>query len=180
MATETLRPNGNGTTDLYNSAGNQANNYSYVDEVSANDADYVYNNNSNFTTVWWLDLYALPDTSIPSGSTINKITFYARFNAFDPTTPYAKFAYKSESGGTIYYSSELALTTSFAEYSWIQTTNQKTGLAWTITDINALVAGISLSGYTEDKVLKCGYCSQLWLVIDYTAGAAAGNFFMFF
>jgi hypothetical protein len=172
MATEILRPNGNDTTALYNSAGNQTNNYSYVDEVSANDADYVYNYNAIPSGLWLLDLYALPDTSIPSGSTINKITFYARFVANVDTAAYAKFAYKS--GGTIYYSSEPALTTSFAEYSWIQTTNQKTGLAWTITDINALVAGVSLFR-AGDKYPVFSECSQLWLVIDYTAGTG-GNF----
>ena len=169
MATETLRPNGNDTTALYNSAGNQTNNYSYVDEVSANDADYVFPSGLG----WSLDLYALPDTSIPSGSTINKITFYARFKNALATDAFAKFAYKS--GGTIYYSSAPTLTTSFAEYSWIQTTNQKTGLAWTITDINALVAGVSLYSNGDAKNPTLGMCSQLWLVIDYTA-AAGGNF----
>ena len=161
MATETLRPNGNDTTGLYNNTSNQVNNYSYVDESSANDNDFVHN-----LTVfdgYATDLYAFPATAIPAGSTINKITFYARFKHGEGSD-YCKFAYKS--GGTTYYSSAPNITTSYAEYSWEQTTNQKTSAAFTIDDINALVAGPSLY-YT--KSAAGGFCSQFWLVIEYTA-----------
>ena len=162
MATETLRPSGNG--GLYecetNVGAGSTNNYTYVDESSANDADYVWNSDGD--GVWETDLYAFPDTAIPAGSTISKITFYARFDSV-AGYDYCKFAYKT--GGTTYYSSAPNVTTSFAQYSWEQTTNQKTGLAWTIDDINGLVAGPSCyfaKGYDN------GYCSQFWLVIDYT------------
>ena len=165
MATETLRPNGNDTTGLYNNNSNQVNNYSYVDESSTNDSDYV----SNFGTTeeYDTDLYAFPATAIPDGSTINKVTFYARFKHGDGSD-YCKFAYKS--GGTTYYSSAPNVTTSYAEYSWEQTTNQKTGAAWTITNINDLVAGVSLY---YNKSTFGGLCSQFWLVIDYTEGKKA-------
>ncbi len=76
MATETLRPNGNSQTELINSSDNYTNNYTYVDESVTNDSDFVYVEHSD---VWVTDLYALPDTAIPEGSTINSITFYARF-----------------------------------------------------------------------------------------------------
>ena len=164
---ETLRPNGNDTTALYNSGSNQENNYSYVDEESANDSDYV--RNAGLTEEYKTDLYAFPSTAIPAGSTINKITFYARFKHGDGSD-YCKFAYKS--GGTTYYSSAPNVTTSFAEYSWEQTTNQKTSAAWTIDNINALVAGPSLY---FNKTTFSGYCSQFWLVIEYTE-ATGGKF----
>ncbi len=165
MATETLRPNGNSQTQLMNSSGNYINNYTYVDESVTNDSDYVY---SVTSIVWVTDLYALPDTAIPAGSTINSITFYARFREGDGGNDYAKFAYKS--GGTVYYSSAPNITTSFATYSWVQNTNQETSAAWTIDDINALTAGISLFGAQVGKYSTVGQCSQFWLVIDYTEG----------
>lgn len=164
MATETLRPNGNSQTQLINSSDNYTNNYTYVDESVTNDSDYVC---SETSAAWATDLYALPDTAIPEGSTINSITFYARFCEEDGGNDYAKFAYKS--GGTVYYSSAPNITTSFATYSWVQNTNQKTSAAWTIDDINALTAGISLYG-VGGKNPVFGQCSQFWLVIDYTAG----------
>jgi len=166
MATETLRPNGNSQTQLMNNSGDSTNNYTYVDESVTNDSDYVF---SQTSAAWATDLYALPDTAIPEGSTINSITFYARFCETDGGNDYAKFAYKS--GGTVYYSSAPNITTSFATYSWVQNTNQKTSAAWTIDDINALTAGISLYRTGDGKSLVVGRCSQFWLVIDYTEAA---------
>ena len=166
MATETLRPNGNSQTQLINSSGNDTNNYTYVDESVTNDSDYVW---SASNAAWATDLYALPDTAIPEGSTINSITFYARFREGNGGNDYAKFAYKS--GGTVYYSSAPNITTSFATYSWVQNTNQKTSAAWTIDDINALTAGISLYYWAGGKSSGVGLCSQFWLVIDYTEAA---------
>ena len=160
MATETLRPNASGDSSQ-NAASPSGANYTVVDETSANDSDFV----SAITNVTWtLDLYNLPSTAIPAGSTINKITFYARFMG-DGGKDFAKFAYKS--GGTTYYSSAPNITSSYAEYSWEQTTNQKTSAAFTIDDINALQIGVSL--YLDGK--EYGYCSQLWIVIDYTEAA---------
>ena len=175
MATETIRPNAAGdVTQLRNSAGNQSNNYSYVDESSANDSDYVYN--KGVIEEWDTDLYNIPSTAIAAGSTINKITFYARFKGGTGGVDYCKFAYKS--GDTTYYSSAPNVTSSFAEYSWEQTTNQKTSEAWTIDDINALQIGVSLYVHWYNKTAHGGYCSQLWIVIDYTEAANAIPVFM--
>ena len=161
MATETLRPNGNSQTELINSNNNYTNNYTYVNESVTNDSDYVWS-----SAAWATDLYALPDTAIPEGSTINSITFYARFCEVSGGNDYAKFAYKS--GGTVYYSSAPNITTSFATYSWVQNTNQKTSAAWTIDDINALTAGISLYGTGGGgKSPVVGRCSQYWVEVEY-------------
>jgi len=165
MAEETLRPNANGdNSECMGSDSNQTDNYQLVDEASANDSDYVHSNGLNS---WTLDLYGMPDTAIPTGSTINKITFYARLSdILSASYASCKFAYKS--GGTTYYSSAITVSTSWAQKSWEQTTNQKTSAAWTIDDINALQAGVSL--YQADKA-AIGMCSQLWIVIDYTEAA---------
>ena len=167
MATETIRPNGNSQTELYNSGATQSNNYSYVDESSANDSDYVVNLVSY--DLWGTDLYALPDTAIPAGSTINSITFYGRFKNGTGTASNLKFSYKS--GGTTYYSDAVSLSTSYTQKSWEQTTNQKTSAAWTIDNINDLLAGVSL--YSVKNPGNPSYCSQFWLVIDYTEGKKA-------
>ena len=173
MATETLRPNGNGGSYECetNSGAGSTSNYTRVDESSTNDADYVWNQDGD--EVWETDLYAFPDTAIPVGSTINKVTFYARFKSSIAGADYCKFAYQS--GGTTYYSSAPNITSSFADYSWEQTTNQKTAAAWTITNINDLVAGVSCY---YDKGVDNGHCSQFWLVIDYTEAAGSLPLFM--
>ena len=176
MATETLRPNDNG--DLSQCCGSDydyTNNYQLINEETANDADYVMGVSSPS-----VDLYNIPSTAIPAGSTINKVTFYGRFARLDYgiSTGDCKFAYKS--GGSTYYSSSLAETTSYSEFSWEQTTNQKTSAAWTIDDINALQIGVALYCYLAGKDYSTGRCSQLWIVIDYTEKNMEDAWLMFF
>lgn len=172
MATETLRPNAAGDLNQCrtNTGAGSSNNYTYVDESSANDADYI----ASLFTVGYYDLYNLPSTSIPAGSTINKITFYGRFKR-DASGGLGSFYYKTD--GTDYLSA-LTLTTSFAEYSLEKTTNPKTSAAWTIDDINGLQIGAYLSSGSDGKVYYYGYCSQLWIVIEYTEAANAIPVFM--
>ena len=172
MATETLRPNAAGDLNQCENSGGgpSSNNYTYVDEVSANDADYIL----SFLTSGNYDLYNLPSTAIPAGSVINKITFYGRFKRH-ARGGNGYFYYKT--GGTAYLSA-LTLTTSFAEYSLEKTTNPKTSAAWTIDDINGLQIGACLSSASDSKDSYPGYCSQLWIVIDYTV--VNKNFFIIF
>ena len=171
---ETLRPNGNGdSSQCYGSDSNQVNNFQLVDESVANDADYVYSYSAVGT---YLDLYNIPSTAIPAGSTINKITFYARFMATSGYD-YCKFAYKSD--GTIYYSAEPNVTASYALYSWQQTTNQKTSAPWTIDDINALQIGQVLYLTQSGKDFWYGYCSQIYIVIDYTVAEKRAQVIIF-
>jgi len=166
MATENLRPNANGdNSECLGSDSNSTDNYQLIDESSANDADYVDANTTEAN--WYLDLYNLPSTAIPAGSTINKITIYGRLAETINGNDYCNFIYKS--GGTIYYSSAPNVTTSLAEYSWEQTTNQKTSAAFTIDEINVLQIGVCL--YVGTKGNGWGRCSQLWIVIDYTEAA---------
>ena len=157
---EILRPNGNSVTACKNSAGNQTDNFSYVDEAAANDADYVY---SGVANAWNIDLYALPDTAIPSGSTINKITFRARFSGTDGYD-YCKFAINIDS--TTYESTAPNIAAAYDEYLWEQALNPKTSSAWTLSDINELRIGVNL--YNVSATFRFGYCSQLWAVVDYT------------
>ena len=174
MATENLRPNANGdNSECLGSDSNSTDNYQLIDESSANDADYVDANTTEAN--WYLDLYNLPSTAIPAGSTINKITIYGRLAEPLNGNDYGKFAYKS--GGTTYYSSAPNVTTSLAEYSWEQTTNQKTSAAFTIDEINALQIGVSL--YQGTKGNGWGRCSQLWIVIDYTEPIGKQNIIIF-
>jgi len=168
MATETLRPNADGdSSECTGSDGNQVNNYELIDESSTDDADYVYATGTTDGT-WRIDLYNLPSTAIAVGSTINKITFYARFKSIHGEDD-CKFAYTS--GGTTYRSDAPNVTTSFEEYSWEQTTNQKTSAAFTIDEINALQIGVDLR-QTNSIAEYWGVCSQLWIVIEYTTGWA--------
>jgi len=170
MATETLRPNGNSQTECYNSDNKQYNNYTYVDETSTNDSDYIY----GLSPQWNTDLYTIPAHSIPAGATINKVTFYARFWS-SYGSDLCKFAYKS--GGTVYYSSAPDVSNYAAEFSWEQTTNQYTSAAWTRDEITNLLIGVSLNN-TGGKTPEKGFCTQLWIVVDYTEAANTIPIFM--
>jgi len=155
--TETLRPNADGDTiELYNSDGNQTNNWSFVDEEVADDITTFVGIEALGT---FTDLYNLP---ISSGSgTINKITVYARIFCVEKDNDTARIAIKS--GTTTAYSGVLTTESTIWEdksYEW--STNPDTGLAWTWDDINDLQIGVEAT-VTSWAVV----CTQLYVVIDY-------------
>lgn len=78
-----------------------------------------------------------------------------------PASSYGRITIKT--GGTIYYSGNLTTARETWEdksYEW--STNPKTGLAWTWSDIDDLQIGIECS-----YILT--YCTQLYVVVDYEA-----------
>lgn len=69
-----LHPNGNGASSQWiNSAGNSTNNYSYVDEIGINDADYVESTNDGDR-----DTYEHETYSVPGGYAIAGVQVTAR------------------------------------------------------------------------------------------------------
>lgn len=157
MTTETLRPNGVGTTTQLTPT-DSVSNWQNVDEVTPNeDTDRNFRGPSSYAQ----DTYA---TQNPTGSgTINSVTIYVRCKR-NPyaSTGYAKTAIRTD--GTDYLGSEVSLTTSYANYSTVYNTNPKTGLAWTWDEITALEIGVALKG-------EAGYeasCTQVYVVVDYS------------
>lgn len=170
MTTETLRPNAAG--DVTQLAPSAAPNWECVNEAVANgDTDYVQNATAN-TTLY--DLYNIPDSAIPVGSTINSVTIYwtAKKMAVPSTRAISGYSYiKTEA--TEYQGTQTALTTSYVERNTAYALNPKTGLAWTLAELNALQIGVLLgNNYLDDLHFAYGICTQVYVVIDYTAGGA--------
>ena len=73
---ETLRPNASG--DLTQLLPKASPNWGQVDEaVADSDTSYVENTETGVSGTYEADLYNLPDSAIPTGSTINSITIYS-------------------------------------------------------------------------------------------------------
>jgi hypothetical protein len=163
--TETLRPSADGDViELVNSDGTQINNWSYVDEVVADEvATLLLNTGPSLTE---LDLYNLPDHS--GSGTISKITVYARIGATSGLE-HARIAIKI--GGITHYSGNLTTAPATWEdksYEWAN--NPSTGVAWTWDDIDALQIGVELTA-TGDQMV----CTQLYTEIDYDVGSPTSS-----
>ena len=165
MSTLILRPNQD-TSTAQQVCSSGALHYVLVDEATKDEADYLRNPDTTTTTK--TDLYDLPNHWEESG-TINSVTVKL----------YANYILHGTSAGTTYvkplirvsdteYGDNQALTDTVALYSQTWTTNPYTSEAWTWTQIDALIAGDSLTNYaTDGKNYKATYCYQLWVEVDY-------------
>lgn len=165
--TETLRPDATGdenSIELQLPADSfpATDHWNKVDEASADDyvtKVYIYTTGSYFR-----DLYNLPASAIPSGSTINSITIYFRCdNYYDVGNAYAKPSLKSNS--TVTDGTEVNLTQGYVTYSQTWTTNPADSAAWEKADIDALQIGVSLKLDSSDDYPSC---TQVYVVVDYT------------
>jgi len=167
MSTEILRPIGVGDrTDILHQYPDSGAHWDKVDEVVADeDATYVFHNvDLGDPPAMTGDLYALEDSAIGAG-TINSVTAYVRGRGCFGNQEWIQTYIKTE--GTEYIGTQTALTTSYTNYSTVYTTNPKTGLAWTWTEINALQAAgriCASSGGNGREARK----TQVWVVVDYT------------
>jgi hypothetical protein len=157
-----LRPNaaGDETNIIYQDPAGGAH-WDKVDETTPDETTTVYLSYVNAS--YYRDLYNVENTSL--SGTINWVKVWVRAeNAYGITGSYAKTALKT--GGTVYESSEVALTTSYTDYYIQYATNPKTGGSWTWDDINNLQAGVSLKaggGYHQSP-----FCTQVYVEVNYT------------
>ena len=177
MAVLILRPNQD-TATVEQQCSSGTTHYILVDEATKDEADYLKNPDTSTSTK--TDLYELPNHGELSG-TINSVTVKL----------YAKYVLTGTSDGTAYvkplirvsatnYGDNQALTDTVALYSQTWTTNPYTSEAWTWTQIDALIAGDSLTNYATDKKnYKSTYCYQLWVEVDYGASGVVIPVFMF-
>lgn len=131
---ETIFPSANGTTNNFSVSG-VASNYQAVDESDYNsDTDYVYDAN-----VGDKDLYAMGNLTTTSG-TVKGVRFNAVWRKDDTGTKQA--AIRVRSGGTESSLTTTTLTTSYTVYSQDTTVNPVDSVAWSITTVNAMEAGV--------------------------------------
>jgi hypothetical protein len=154
MAELILRPNGTHSSGA--SVYPSGTPYEAVDEVSSDgDTTYVYSSGGGVACQ--LDF---PNHTTESGD-INSVTIYA-------------IARETEADGTINlgfhipdsYTSNIALTTSYATKSWTSATNPATAVDWTWDDIDALVCHLGIGG-TKPRI------TMVWVVVDYTPDIVA-------
>lgn len=164
MPTVTLRPIANDTPIELLPEPSTVVNWDCVDEEPPNDStDYVYLP-GEVEPVEGRDVYDLPDSGIPSGSTINSVTVVTRARktiaaVAASVQPLLKIV------GTIYYGISSPLTTTWTTFSQTWTTSPATGSPWTLEEINTLKAGVRLAVDVEPCVAECTY---LRIDVDYT------------
>lgn len=172
MATETLRPNAAG--DSTQLTPNTGANWAAVDETPSDD-DTTYVKSSATDDLPYFDLYNLPDTAIPAGSTINSVTVYMNTRSINATyKAYFRTALKV-SGGSVQYGTQYAPGTSYTLYN-----ESFAGVLQ--TDLNALQIGVEItSGYRSELLIYPGSCTQVYVVIDWSVGGArTDQFFQMF
>jgi hypothetical protein len=152
--TLTLRPDAvGGTTQFLRNSSTY--NYECIYEEVANDADWVYGDN----TFDYVDTYNIPN---PSSSydvyTIASVTVYGRVSYESGSPSYFKLRVNSTDGASE------SITTSWVLYSETWTTNPATSAAWTWSDIASLQPGLHSAGVATPGRTKC---SQLYVVVTY-------------
>jgi hypothetical protein len=165
---EILRPIGTGfQTRLLPSS---APNWECVNEAVANgDSDYVEHDTLGVSGNYEADLYDIPTSSIPSGSTINSIRIYhtdkkIQIGSSIVTSSVVIF----RTYGTNYIDVAHALTTSYVLWGTERTFNPFTSANWTLEEINLLEIGVSLQfQWIGDTRYSYGRSTQVYIVISY-------------
>lgn len=160
-STLTLRPNSDVTIEQERSDGSYS--YALVDETVKDESDYNKAANSG---IWNKNLYGFPNHTTETGD-ISSVTVHAVCETNNSPNDFLKLAVKV--GTTVYYGSTVTIPNDdTTDWSYTWNTNPATGEAWSWSDIDALVAGVSLyANYVGLwKYLK-NY--QLYVEVVYTA-----------
>ncbi|MDD5523661.1 MAG: Ig-like domain-containing protein [Smithella sp.] len=161
MSTLTLRPNSDVTIEQTRSSGSYS--YALVDEAVKDESDY---NKATNSTDWDINLYGFPNHTTETGN-ISSVVVHAVCETNNSPDDYLKLAIKI--GSTTYYGSTVNIPNDdTTDWSYTWNTNPSTRNPWTWSDIDALVAGVSLYADIVDlgHYLK-NY--QLYVEVNYTA-----------
>ena len=139
-----LSPNGNGTTsDFLGSDADSTNNYLLVSDIPINTATYTGSSASG------LDLYAMANLSTTPASIIG-----VQVSSIMTKTDVGAIIVRNviRSGGTNYSGADCVVTPSYQQFSdrWIIDPN--TSSNWTVSSVNAIEAGVSLSNIYNNIV----------------------------
>ena len=133
MAVTTLRPNAPGATQNWDAEGGD---YTRVDEASSDgDTTRLYTPTNGRVATFNLDASGL------SGVAITGVTVYINTRSLDAIDNTVQLVVRT--GGTDYFSSDKVYnSTSYHLESATWSTNPNTGMAWTISEVDALEAGM--------------------------------------
>lgn len=157
MATTTIRPNGAGHLSGHTPVGDPAT-WKCIDETTS-DGDTTYIRIDSGSPD--VDFSTLGNPSLPSGSTINSVTFYVVARALQNGDSVVVSCYTGGSEADVI---TMSLSTSYSTYnSGALTTNPSNGNPWTSGDLSALEMGF----YVGSVTIRA-YITQAYAVIDYT------------
>lgn len=172
MPTLTLRPNSDVSVTM-GQYGSGTGNYGRINETTQDDTNGV---TTSSTESGQADLYGLPNPS--QSGTINSVTVHFRAK-WAYTGSWINQSYATPQvriGGTTYSATAQALGNTFKGYSRAWSTNPNTESAWTWQNINDLMVGLRMNAGTygdiKNPTIGEAYCSQLWVVVDYTESVA--------
>ena len=161
-----LRPNGQGSINSAPGYPNEVNwastNYNDVNEETVNDATFFGTHSSGGLHTYGSKSFSFPD--IASISEIQNLVITFRINgAVGAVTGARPYVYI---GGTVFYGSEVASPDSgFLTFTYAFTTNPSTGLKWTLSDINALDAGVWMEALSSGN----SQCTCSWYYVTITS-----------
>ena len=154
--TVAVRPDGAGDSTQFTPIG-AASNYECVNEVTDNESTYVENGGAAAKS----DLYTVGNSTTPLGK-INSVTIRIKCQqtatGTDANTEIITYA-------TQYSGNVETPTASWVTYSTAYTLNPDSSANWTWLEINNLQAGV---GLRRPAPGKDSYCTQVWVVVDYT------------
>ena len=163
--TVTLRPNGQGYRTGWTNVGcsSGSSEWQCVDEDPASTSDYLYATGTGKET------FTFSNTGLSSQS-INSVTmnYYAmQHNSASNSC----FEAMTRSGGTDYLAgTQMCVGSNWSSVNQIYSTNPATGSAWTVSEVDALEAG--MHGKNPNSG---GRVAQVYAVVDYTPIITACN-----
>lgn len=167
----TLRPNGAGFQTMLSSHPSQPNWINVSDIVADDDASYnlffdEYEDPSGFF-ILGPDLYSLPSPNLTT-QTINNIKIYARCLGGGTHTSQMKLYFRDDISN--YAATDwITINGPWTLYdSGFMFINPRTGLPWTISQINALQIGIAFGLAVRNPDQVWGYVTQMYVEVNYS------------
>jgi hypothetical protein len=160
MSTLILRPDADGSQTGWADEGGT---YANVDDVTPDDdTTKLYAGGTSTRT------FTFPDCGLTT-ETIDSITLHARVRGIDPVPSAYNTCVRISS--TNYHNADKnsGSSTSYIDQSDVLTTNPATGLAWTISEVNALEAGVRRGSGGGQRI------TQYYVTVTYTAGGGGGG-----
>jgi hypothetical protein len=158
-ATVTIRPDGQGAYSAWtnNGCGSGSSEWTCVDEITLNTSDHLSTNTQGAG-----ESFTFSNLGIDPSSTINSVTLNYYGQRFSST----RFQVQTliVSNGTNYTGNITTLNSSWGLYSYVYFTNPATGNLWTISEVDALQAGLRASTGSN----RGGMLAQFYVVVDYS------------
>lgn len=153
---EILKPDGPGFySDWQNMGGSGAGTFDEVNQYPVADEDTSYNKTVSAT---YKQSYSLANTTKTQG-TINKVKVWVRAKAIGTADSINIFLRIS---GNNYFSGDIPVTTSYADYYYEWATNPFNSSNWAIGDLNSLEGGFQLVGGGQEHRV-----TQMYAQVEY-------------